>query len=674
MTGSQGRFPLNLGALTALVAVCLVDGLFFGRHLLYPDLNLTYPFPGGDGPEWISDGLALAGAPVRYSARPPLVPLILAGLDRLGSLPLFPLVNQLALHLGVVALFLLLRRRYPERVCLAAALVALFDASFQLLALDVMADVVAAVFLFGAVAAFLTAGDRPGRYAAAGLLAGLSALAQQTALLFPLPAALALVVHRRRHLRDRRFALPLVAGASLFALPPAVWFVAKRLAFGTFGDVGVRHWTLLGFHFDGVGFYAAAALSLFGPPALALAAYGAWSLLRREPEWGLFVASLAATVGAFFTFAYQPRAERFLLYLFLPAGILIAEGLARLNRSWAFWPAAIVALWGAAWPQPGGGAADTRFTLWPLPAVYGELRPVAASAGTAGDLRPALRTATLDEVWAASAYGRVLAAWHRRGGYEAIDPRPFTGAGTVVYLGDERREAEDRGRTAYRLGNALRRRVKVVPRSLYPVDWWGFEDLRFVALREEFALFRLGPPGAGDDAIASLGDAVVALARDDPRAEELRRGPTGGGPPPGGAELARALARARGLERWVEGPDGFLVAFGGRGESAEWLRLLPFAVGTSGLFVVPAGAGTDLRAALAAGPVLARGEVEGLAVWRTVHLGRRVVVAEVDRINRRGGPPPDRPGPLSAPAPRRPPPRSPAAGPAPTGRPPGRSG
>jgi hypothetical protein len=143
-------------------------------------------------------------------------------------------------------------------------------------------------------------------------------------------------------------------------------------------------------------------------------------------------------------------------------------------------------------------------------------------------------------------------------------------------------------------------------------------------LRDEYALFRLALPGVEERA-------VVALARGDPRVAALARGGAAAAPAPAGGEIARAVARARGLQRWVEGPDGFLLVFAEPGGGAEWLRLLPFVVGTSGLVVVPERDRSRVLAAVAAAPVLERGEGEGLEVRRIVHLGRRVAVALPER-------------------------------------------
>ena len=76
-----------------LAALCLAAFAALAPHLVYPDLNLDYPFVDGDSHDWIANGLRFAGSDVRYSGRPPLLPLALALLDRLGLLRWWPLAG-----------------------------------------------------------------------------------------------------------------------------------------------------------------------------------------------------------------------------------------------------------------------------------------------------------------------------------------------------------------------------------------------------------------------------------------------------------------------------------------------------------------------------------------------------------------------------------------------------
>src|SRR5688572_5277265 len=67
-----------------VLAVLLHLGLTVPR-LVYPDLNLDYPFLDGDSHDWIAHALHFEGYDVRASGRSPLLPLTLAVLDRVSA-------------------------------------------------------------------------------------------------------------------------------------------------------------------------------------------------------------------------------------------------------------------------------------------------------------------------------------------------------------------------------------------------------------------------------------------------------------------------------------------------------------------------------------------------------------------------------------------------------------
>jgi 4-amino-4-deoxy-L-arabinose transferase-like glycosyltransferase len=247
-----------------------------------------------------------------------------------------------------------------------------------------MADVTAASLLASAVALFLLAREEPRAYPAAGFLAGLSAVAQQTALLLPAPALLTLLLARRRDLRSPW----VLAGAVLFALPPAAWLLAR----GASGGSEVVWWWVLGPpKLDAVAHYLLATASFAGLPLLLLAAWGAPSA-RRTPEGrDLAVTLLGAlfTVGGFFALAYDFRDQRFVAYLFPLLVLLAAVGISRLpSRAWKVAAAACAAAF-ALVPSWEPVAAVPRVVLWPLPAVD---LTAAVRRGPVGDARVDLAT------------------------------------------------------------------------------------------------------------------------------------------------------------------------------------------------------------------------------------------------------------------------------------------
>ncbi len=234
--------------LAVALAGIAASWLVLCSHLVWPDLVRTDPFMAGDSQDWIANGLRWAGFDVRYSVRPPLFPMLIAALVRLHALPLLPLVTATLLHVTAVAALLYLRRFGSETAALVT-LAVLWNHALLRYSLDVMADVPAACLLALAALCLARADGSPRLLAAAGALAGLSAVTQQTALLAPLAAGPVVLASRRAWLRSPWLWL----GAAAFAAPPAAWFAGKLVAYGTIGGVGVQQWGLVRPHLGGAG-------------------------------------------------------------------------------------------------------------------------------------------------------------------------------------------------------------------------------------------------------------------------------------------------------------------------------------------------------------------------------------------------------------------------------------
>lgn len=560
---------------------------WLAAQLRFPDLVLDYPFLGGDGLEWIQNGLARAGHPVRPPDRSPLLPLLLAGLERAGALSWFPLVNQLVLSAGIAALFGAVRRWHGPRVAFLAALVPAGSAAVTRLSIEVMADTLAAVLLFLAALAFLEGARRPGLYALAGLLGGASALAQPAALLLPLALALPLLAARRAELRRPHLLLGGALFAALALLPAAAtaWRAWRHGAVGT----ATRQWTLLEPHLDDLPFYAGAAAGLWGLPAVVLAAAGLVGLLRARRARGWLVLGLALTLGGFFVLLYGFAAQRFLLYLLLPVAIAAAAGLAALRRTPAQVGAGLVAALWAAWPVPGAGVAEGRFLLWPAPTVVGEL----------GE-RPDALVLSPRDAWQSGIWHRVATARSRRPPGVELPREPLASARGVLLLGSEDRSASYAQQLL--LSARLRRRVVLAPAALYPPDWWGWRRRRFLGEAGGFALFELRLRGA-------RGPTLIAFEAAAPGWRELAGGALAGPAPAAGCrdrawQTAQELARLAAADRASQG-DPFLAVLA-RSPPGEWERLTPFATGTSRLVVLLGDRAAEARRELARSPRGAR--------------------------------------------------------------------
>ena len=108
--------------LLALMLLALLQAGFLAAQLVYPDLNLDYPFMDGDSHDWIANGLGMAGYDVRSSGRAPLLPMMVAALERVSALSWLPVLLQILFHGTVLAFYTLAARLFSRPAAFAAAL------------------------------------------------------------------------------------------------------------------------------------------------------------------------------------------------------------------------------------------------------------------------------------------------------------------------------------------------------------------------------------------------------------------------------------------------------------------------------------------------------------------------------------------------------------------------
>lgn len=613
---SSGPVPFRrdrLGLL--LLGLCLLHLALLAPALVYPDLNLDYPFVDGDSPEWIAAGLRQAGHDVRDPGRSPLLPLAIALLDRCGALPWLPAALQLLFHGTILAFYRLASRRGPRGAAFAVALALLFSHSLHGMSLQVMADVPASCLLFLAGRSFV---DR--RYLASGALGGLSALTQSAGLLAAVPAALVVLVHRRRDLRSAG----LWAGAFLFLALQGLWIAVRLTIFRSMGNIAAQQWGLIDPGFDSVLFYVYSLVSLLGIPGAILLAAGLALAARdaRRDEERLFWLALLAVLTLFFVVLYDFDAKRFLVYLVWPAGLLIADSLGRLRRGAPFAAGAALLVAGSVFPLPGAGHDPSWIGLWPLPPIYAHApltarpsgSPVLQPSGITLDTFPAadlLRFSNLGRVWSARR------AW-------AAAPRParldLTGLAadhTALFL--YRQEADGGGRhhTLSRLSSALHKRVKFVPASWLD-PWAGFLSVEPVGVIEpDYAVFRARLPAAS-------GSWLLVTPADGPLRDEWAA--RAGQPSrPAGPGLRRGLARAEEIRRGIPTSASIVVVLPGRTSSSFYL---PFLLETPDLILAEPRAEERLRARIAAAPRLSERRSGGAEIREIRILNQRVAVVE----------------------------------------------
>ncbi len=657
----RGGPPGSVVPLLVLAALCLAVLAGLAPRLLYPDLNLDYPFVDGDSHDWIANGLRFAGYDVRYSGRPPLLPLALALLERLGALRWWPILGLACFLATVIGFYALAARGVPPAAAFAAALVLLGSYSVQGLALDLMADLPASCLILWSAAAFLTADERPRRYAWSGLLSGLASLTQPVGLLVVPAAGATLWLRRRRDLATR---WPWI-GAALAATCQGAWILVRRHGFAALGDSLKDSWAFFGFHLSAIRFYLFALLSLLGLPACLLLAAGmaaaGWTAWRgREPEKaaaGLFSLLLFTALVGFIVFFYRWEAKRLVVYAVWPAGLLIAAALAPLARMkgpagrTCFAAAAVLAVGGAALPLPEPARDATWAALSPLPplAIHQALAggpvpaPAAAAAGSGqGTGAPPATGAAATPVaivaprpadlvrW--STFGRAAAAWEARprGGPPRPAPGRFAAADSALYLYDRPDDGGGRYRTITRLSNALRKPVRFVPRSALAPYWELLAVSPPERLTPDYLVYRVQPRGlAGSWLVVTPGDRPL---------ESRVPGSTAGAAAPSNAAAAgaarpsnAATAEAAAIAAWIGRGYAYVALFprpAGADPAEMYVLLL---LRSTEVYVVEPPDAPATRALLARSPVESKRRFGTATVLATRVRGQRTAVITFGR-------------------------------------------
>lgn len=604
-----------------LAGLCLLWLALVAPGLVYPDLNLDYPFVDGDSHDWIAQGLFLAGHDLQDPGRAPLLPLAIALLDRLGALSWLLVALQILFLVTLLAFYSLAARRTSRRAAFAAALALGASHSLQGISLQVMADLPASCLLFLAGGAFVMAGEEPRRYLMSGLLGGLSVLTQPVGWLAAVPAALVVLTQRRRDL-DSRW---LWTGAALFLGLPGLWVVFRLAALDSLGGTTSLQWHLLEPHADSIPFYLFAAASLLGLPGCVLLAAGLGLAARRARDDGprLFWLALFAAMLVFFVFFYDFNAKRFLVYLVWPAGLFIAESLDRLRRGALFGAAASLLVIGSALPLPGEGHDPSWIGLWPAPPAYLHAPPVMGRPISGSPLldlsETAVRTFPASDL--AGYFNNPRRVWNARAAWEAtlprerIDPAGLAADHSALFLYEQLSDGGGRYRTVTRLGNALRKKVKFVP-AAHLEPWWPRIDLSPVGrIGSDYAVFRARLSGLE-------GSWLIVAPVDSPLRQRLEAmGERSFGPP--GPRLRQGLATAEAIRREVEGSSVMILPHPRQDLSQLYL---PFLLDTTVVYFPTPGQEEEARGLFAAAPVLAETRIGKSVVRKVKLLGRRAAL------------------------------------------------
>jgi len=603
-------------AFWVLVLLVALHFLWFAPRLRYPDLVYNYPFLNAEGHDWIANGFYLAGDDVRYSARPPLLPLAIAGLAELDLLDGLPVLIQILVHASALALYRLLRRDHLSRIAFPIALAWSFNFTWLSFSIEIASDVVAACLLGWSLLYFRKGADDRRHELTAGALAGLAALAQPAALLLLPALALAFARHRPKDLRSPSPGI--VAGLLVF--PSLLWWGVRAWLVAGAGEVFSRREALLGF--DPVGFlYDLWAFpSYTGLGAALLIAFGLWHLARqaREGFQESLVLAFLVLLFVFSAFFYQGEAKRFSSPLFWLSAVPAAAALARVPRRLA--PVvAIAAIAGSLTPLPGGAQHPNHVALWPLPPSYLH----AATPGVLGlgfnPWAPRLAANPPRTLAERGLHRRVAEARERPRAEPTLDPREIAQDRGVLYFYDRPEESGRRYEVMTRLGNLLRHRVHFLPFS----EFRGLLDSLEFKRAEPLAGHRLhrvelrGLEGTWLLAVPNPSEAAAAI-------RELRRASRRGEHTP---RPAYGLAETRRIAERVAGD--FPIVFSTPELEGSWMLYLPFLVEEQELWIIEPAREAGSRQLLdQEGERLGREVEDGIAITRWRLFGHTWAVIE----------------------------------------------
>jgi hypothetical protein len=433
-----------------MVLIVLAHWLLLSVLLWSPAIEWNYPFMGGDGYDYLCNGLFYRGFDVPFSVRPPVLPLLVAAFDWAGWLSLLPGVVLLAHHLAVLALYRLMGAWVQKWWALLLAVGFLVsDASlFHGLTLEGVGLGTSLLFL----AFFCFVEKRP---VLAGGLAGASFATHQLALLFPVAVVVSLLL--QGGLRSRAHEIVTTIGRVAIGFVPfavAYWWLRMR-ALGTLGDGNLRHWSLLGLHFDGVATYAVFLVSSAGLPLTMLAGYGALRLLRNGSLKGgrhlPLLLVLPVLVLLFFVFAYDYNSRRFVSYLMPFVFLLGAAALAQVSSRIALPVMALVVLTAA---TPTSIGSQQKVTVALAPGAVFDLPITTDGTGSARVVTDRLGAVSLRRPYR-SLYRQALVEWRR----SPAEGRRLDGF-PALYLFPEGRRPE-----LYALQTRLSARFRTMVRS-----------------------------------------------------------------------------------------------------------------------------------------------------------------------------------------------------------------
>jgi 4-amino-4-deoxy-L-arabinose transferase-like glycosyltransferase len=293
--------------------------LIKGMLLIYPDLNITYPFMFPDSYDWIANGLHYAGYDVNFTTRAPGLPLLIAALVKLGKSNLLPLSNQFILFGIYILFYKILRTAFNRSASLITIFILFFNFFLQDLSLYILADMYALLFILIGIFYYIRSAEKENLYIYASLFWSISFLFQYT-IVFIVPIIIIHFLIFRKKISKKLLIYVI--------LPPfliiSAWLIYREIKFGSFFYTGVDQIALMKFHLDSIFFYLVNMVSLLGIFSFCMFIAGIFitylnwrnkKIPKKTANLIIFNTLALAAWFSFWVLLYNWNDRRFIIYL-----------------------------------------------------------------------------------------------------------------------------------------------------------------------------------------------------------------------------------------------------------------------------------------------------------------------------------------------------------------------
>ncbi len=338
----------KLDTLDQSFLLALILSFFIRIYLVNFTELVRYPYLMPDSWSWLSDGLHWAGYNTQISFRPPIFPLLISILYRMGLENFIILYGQLFSIIAAIGVYILGSKLYNKEIGLYSGILFLANGSILGWSSYVLADIIAVAFMVFAFCFFFIAINTENNlskyFFLFGLFCGFSFLAQYTGILIFIIVFIFLIFERQTILIKRG---GLFFSFLVFMLIVTPWFIYRWVEFGNPFYSTVEHIQLLRLRMDCIWsfmFYTINTFFFASASFIILTISIIYLLINKNFKLQMFHSNKNMSIStkfnliwitlvfSFFVFVYYWNDNRFVIYYIVPIIILSSTSIYYLRR------------------------------------------------------------------------------------------------------------------------------------------------------------------------------------------------------------------------------------------------------------------------------------------------------------------------------------------------------